>query len=218
MPVGRDRRRPSTIGLPGSRPGNRRRPGSVPRRGRSGRKRPARPGSPCRVMRLSREKTVRLSHIITDVLVAVERPVPVAHLAPDPVLRLERVGRPLRDGLLRGRLERAGVAGEAVLVPGDGQQGPGGRFDWLRQRPGYAGESDARHAAAAIVAGITSVFTYDAEDWESFEGDGLSITGPATTLARCLLILAVPGRGGAPLVYSSPFVPSPLRDLMHFPS
>jgi predicted nucleic acid-binding protein len=43
---------------------------------------------------------------------------------------------------------------------------------------------DARHAAAAIVAGITSVFTYDAEDWESFEGDGLSITGPASTLAR----------------------------------
>lgn len=43
---------------------------------------------------------------------------------------------------------------------------------------------DARHAAAAIVAGITSVFTYDAEDWESFEGDGLKIAGPTTTLAR----------------------------------
>lgn len=43
---------------------------------------------------------------------------------------------------------------------------------------------DARHAAAAIVAGITSVFTYDAEDWESFEDDGLSIGGPSTTLAR----------------------------------
>src|SRR5206468_12390550 len=43
---------------------------------------------------------------------------------------------------------------------------------------------DARHAAAALVAGITSVFTYDAEDWEPFEGDGLSVTGPATTLAR----------------------------------
>jgi predicted nucleic acid-binding protein len=25
---------------------------------------------------------------------------------------------------------------------------------------------DARHAAAALVAGLTSVFTYDAEDWE----------------------------------------------------
>jgi len=43
---------------------------------------------------------------------------------------------------------------------------------------------DARHAAAALVAGVTSVFTYDAEDWESFEGDGLSIAGPAATLAR----------------------------------
>ena len=43
---------------------------------------------------------------------------------------------------------------------------------------------DARHAAAALVAGVTSVFTYDAEDWESFEGDGLGIAGPATTLAR----------------------------------
>jgi predicted nucleic acid-binding protein len=43
---------------------------------------------------------------------------------------------------------------------------------------------DARHAAAAIVAGIKLVFTYDANDWESFEKDGLSIIGPATTLAR----------------------------------
>jgi predicted nucleic acid-binding protein len=42
---------------------------------------------------------------------------------------------------------------------------------------------DARHAAAAIVAGVTSVFTYDTEDWKSFEGDGLSIVGPATTMA-----------------------------------
>lgn len=43
---------------------------------------------------------------------------------------------------------------------------------------------DARHAAAAITAGITSVFTYDVEDWEAFEGDGLKIVGPTTTLAR----------------------------------
>lgn len=42
---------------------------------------------------------------------------------------------------------------------------------------------DARHAAAAIGAGVTSVYTYDAEDWESFESGGLRITGPATTLA-----------------------------------
>ena len=43
---------------------------------------------------------------------------------------------------------------------------------------------DARHAAAAIAASVTSVFTYDADDWESFEDDGLSIAGPATTLTR----------------------------------
>jgi predicted nucleic acid-binding protein len=43
---------------------------------------------------------------------------------------------------------------------------------------------DARHAAAAIDAGVNSVFTYDADDWESFEGNGLNIAGPVTTLAR----------------------------------
>jgi predicted nucleic acid-binding protein len=43
---------------------------------------------------------------------------------------------------------------------------------------------DARHAAAAIVAGITSVYTYDSDDWKSFERDGLSIAGPISTLAR----------------------------------
>ena len=43
---------------------------------------------------------------------------------------------------------------------------------------------DARHAAAAISAGVKSVFTYDAEDWKSFEADGMSIGGPTTTLTR----------------------------------
>ncbi len=43
---------------------------------------------------------------------------------------------------------------------------------------------DARHAAAAIVAGVSSVFTYDADDWKSFEEDDLSIAGPTTTLVR----------------------------------
>ena len=43
---------------------------------------------------------------------------------------------------------------------------------------------DARHAAVAIVDGIKSVFTYDSNDWELFEGDGLSLAGPLTTLAR----------------------------------
>lgn len=60
------------------------------------------------------------------------------------------------------------------------------RGHWLKP-PGGATcwrVHDARHAAAAIVAGIKSVFTYDASDWESFEGDELSIAGPLTTLAR----------------------------------
>jgi len=43
---------------------------------------------------------------------------------------------------------------------------------------------DARHAATALVAGISLVFTYDVEDWKVFEGDGLRIAGPASTLAR----------------------------------
>jgi len=43
---------------------------------------------------------------------------------------------------------------------------------------------DARHAAAALVAGISLVFTYDVEDWKVFEGDGLFIAGPTSTLAR----------------------------------
>lgn len=43
---------------------------------------------------------------------------------------------------------------------------------------------DARHAAAAISAGIRSVFTYDADDWNSFASDRLNIAGPVSTLAR----------------------------------
>lgn len=43
---------------------------------------------------------------------------------------------------------------------------------------------DARHAAAALVAAVTSVYTYDVEDWRAFEGDGLSIAGPPSTLTR----------------------------------
>jgi predicted nucleic acid-binding protein len=41
---------------------------------------------------------------------------------------------------------------------------------------------DARHAATALVNGITSVYTYDMDDWRIFEADGLHITGPPTTL------------------------------------
>lgn len=43
---------------------------------------------------------------------------------------------------------------------------------------------DARHAAAALVAGVRSVYTYDADDWQVFETDGIGIAGPLSTLAR----------------------------------
>ncbi len=35
-----------------------------------------------------------------------------------------------------------------------------------------------RHAAIALKAGITKVFTYDINDWKVFEPDGLLISGP----------------------------------------
>jgi len=37
---------------------------------------------------------------------------------------------------------------------------------------------DARHAAIAIKANISSVYTYDPDDWKIFEPEGLIITGP----------------------------------------
>lgn len=43
---------------------------------------------------------------------------------------------------------------------------------------------DARHAATALVAGVFQVYTYDADDWNFFEADGLSIAGPLSTLER----------------------------------
>ncbi len=43
---------------------------------------------------------------------------------------------------------------------------------------------DARHAAAALLAGVTSVYTYDADDWRTFEPDGLRIAGSVSTLAK----------------------------------
>jgi len=43
---------------------------------------------------------------------------------------------------------------------------------------------DARHAAVALSRGITSVYTYDIDDWKYFHADGLHIVGPPTTLAR----------------------------------
>jgi predicted nucleic acid-binding protein len=43
---------------------------------------------------------------------------------------------------------------------------------------------DARHAATALVSGVTAMYTYDPDDWKSFVGDGLSIAGPPSTLQR----------------------------------
>ena len=41
---------------------------------------------------------------------------------------------------------------------------------------------DARHAAVALLNGVRSVYTYDASDWQAFESDGLTITGPPSVL------------------------------------
>jgi predicted nucleic acid-binding protein len=49
---------------------------------------------------------------------------------------------------------------------------------------------DARHAAAALAEGITSVYTYDVDNWKVFESDGLRIVGPLTTVTRLSSILA----------------------------
>lgn len=43
---------------------------------------------------------------------------------------------------------------------------------------------DARHAAAALVHGIRSVYTLDVQDWLPFEQDGLVIAGPPSVLLR----------------------------------
>jgi predicted nucleic acid-binding protein len=43
---------------------------------------------------------------------------------------------------------------------------------------------DARHAATALVSGVLSVYTYDADDWQAFTTDGLHIVGPPSTITR----------------------------------
>jgi predicted nucleic acid-binding protein len=43
---------------------------------------------------------------------------------------------------------------------------------------------DARHAAAALTAGIQEVYSYDVDDWRLFETDGLKLVGPESVLAR----------------------------------
>ena len=42
---------------------------------------------------------------------------------------------------------------------------------------------DARHAATALVAGVTEVYTYDVEDWQVFQADGMTICGPPSVLS-----------------------------------
>jgi len=41
---------------------------------------------------------------------------------------------------------------------------------------------DAKHAAAALVAGVRQVYTYDITDWHAFEDNGLQVVGPRSVL------------------------------------
>jgi predicted nucleic acid-binding protein len=43
---------------------------------------------------------------------------------------------------------------------------------------------DARHAATALVAGISQVYTYDIGDWQAFQPDGITISGPPSVLLK----------------------------------
>jgi predicted nucleic acid-binding protein len=41
---------------------------------------------------------------------------------------------------------------------------------------------DARHAATALAAGVTKVYTYDISDWRVFSEDGIEIVGPPSVI------------------------------------
>jgi predicted nucleic acid-binding protein len=41
---------------------------------------------------------------------------------------------------------------------------------------------DARHAATALTAGVTRVYTYDIADWQAFATNGLEVAGPESVL------------------------------------
>jgi len=43
---------------------------------------------------------------------------------------------------------------------------------------------DARHAATALINGITSIYTYDITNWKIFEPEGLAIIGPPSLIAK----------------------------------
>lgn len=43
---------------------------------------------------------------------------------------------------------------------------------------------DARHAGAALAAGVSRVYTYDVDDWKIFQNDGLAIVGPPSSVQR----------------------------------
>ncbi|RIK33952.1 MAG: hypothetical protein DCC55_33995 [Chloroflexi bacterium] len=41
---------------------------------------------------------------------------------------------------------------------------------------------DARHAATALAAGVTKVYTYDVADWQAFAADGVAVIGPPSVI------------------------------------
>jgi len=41
---------------------------------------------------------------------------------------------------------------------------------------------DARHAATALINGVTFIYTYDVSDWKVFKPEGLTIIGPPSVL------------------------------------